>query len=876
MMPAWNCYSLCHMTMLVLPWITHFIIIQMCKALLSCEFSELPLNAYKYEGQIIIGGLIPVHEKTIKQMVNFTAKPLSRTCEKFYIEKYQYVLAMLFAIEEINSNPLLMPNITLGYEIYDTCYSDMAAIDSVMYYLSGKQPKVPNYACRSVLPKLSAVVGDSPSSGSVAIAQILGLTYFPQISYASALPSLADKTQFPSFVRTVGTVDSQPVAVVQMIKHFNWSWVGILSSNNDYGDQGSQKLKLEMAKNGICVAFAKTLSTPPSKESLNNIINSIQKTKTNVIVLYAYATELIAFLQAVTDNKIYGKVWIAVGSWLPSAVFTQRDLWAVLNGTIGLAKYSSYIPGFQNFLYSIYPEKYPNDIFIKEFWEQVFPCKWRENNLKDISNVTSCTGKENLTTVDNSVYDTTNFRLSVSVYNAVYAVAHAIYDMLSCQGGKGPFRNRTCANIKDFQPWQLFHYVKRVQFLNSARERVAFDEKGELKGLYDVLNWQVSQDLKGGLLKVGIFDDWGPNGEKLVLNEKSIIWGERYKEVPPSVCCDSCPPGFRKVPREGQPFCCYDCHPCSDGEISNQTDTIDCLRCPEDQWSNDNRVKCIPKVIEFLSYEEPLGIALSTFTSACSLLTVSVLYIFIRFRDTPLVKANNRSLSYLLLVALLLCFLCSFLFIGRPSIITCLIRQAVFGIIFSFCVSCIFAKTITVVIAFSATKPNSSLRKWVGSSIPNSMILTGASIQSVICTTWVIMYPSSPELNMKATKGVITVECRDGSIVFFYVMLGFLGFLAVLTLVIAFVARNLPDGFNETKFITFSMLVFTSVWISFIPAYVSTKGKYMVAVEIFAILSSTLGLICCIFAPKCHIIILKPHMNTKEYLISKSKIGRKT
>ncbi|XP_075040312.1 extracellular calcium-sensing receptor-like [Mixophyes fleayi] len=851
----------------------------MSEALSPCHYSEVPLPAYVHDGQIIIGGLIPVHEKTVKQTLKFTKKPPQRLCEKFYTEKYQYVLAMLFAIEEINSNPFLMPNVSLGYEVYDSCYSDAAALDSVMSYLSGKQSRVPNYSCRSSHPKLSAVVGDSPSSGSVAVARILGLSLFPQISYASALPSLADKIQFPSFVRTVGTVDSQPTAVVQMILHFNWSWVGILSSNNDYGDQGSQKLKLEMAKNGICVAFAKTLSVPPSKDSLENIIKAIHKTKTNVIVLYAYATELIAFLQSVTDNKIVGKIWVAVGSWLPSAVFTQSDLWSTLNGTIGLAKYSADIPGFRDFLYSIYPPMYPNDIFIKEFWENVFSCKWIDNNLGNMLsygiNTTFCNGKEELTKLDGSVYGTTNFRFAVSVYNSVYAVANAINNMMSCEPGKGPFLNGSCANIENFQPWQLFHYIKNVHFLNSGGEIVAFDEKGELKGLYDVLNWQVSKDLKGGLVKVGTFDDWGPNGDKLVFTDKVISWGEKYTQVPTSVCCESCPPGFRKAPREGEPFCCYDCIPCSDGDISNQTDTTDCMRCPEDQWSNENRVKCIPKVIEFLSYGEPLGIALSSITGVCSLLTLSVLCVFIRFRDTPLVKANNRNLSYLLLVALLFCFLCSFLFIGRPSIITCLIRQAIFGIVFSLCVSCIFAKTITVVIAFNATKPNSSLRKWVGSSIPNSMIFAGSSIQSVICTSWVIIYPSFPALDMKESKGVITVECKDGSMIFFYIMLGFLGSLAILTLVIAFLARNLPDGFNETKFITFSMLVFTSVWISFIPAYVSTKGKYMVAVEIFAILSSSLGLICCIFAPKCHIIILRPHMNTRDYLISKSQTSKK-
>ncbi|KAG8436098.1 hypothetical protein GDO86_007270, partial [Hymenochirus boettgeri] len=831
-------------------------------------------------GPIIIGGLIPVHEKTVKQTITFKKNPPGRICEKFYTEKYQYVMAVLFATEEINRNPLLMPNVTLGYEVYDSCYSDAAAIDSVMSYLSGKQTKVPNYNCNTTPPKLSAVVGDSPSSGSVAIARILGLNMFPQISYASALPTLADKVQFPSFVRTVGTVDSQPVAVVQMIAHFNWTWVGILASNNDYGDQGAQKLKTEMLKQGICVAFSKTLLTPPTKENLENIVNTIQKSSTNIIVLYAYATELIALFQAVAAENIRGKIWIAVGSWLPSAVFTQKELWETLKGTIGLAKYSADLPGFKNFLYTIHPSKYPKDIFIKEFWEYVFNCKWVENITGNSTtsygnNTVFCTGNEKLLSLDSSVYNTENFRLAVSAYNAVYAVANGIHNLLSCKSGSGPFINSSCANLEDFQPWQLFYYIKNVNFLNSAGERVAFDERGELKGLYDVLNWQVSPDQKGSLVKVGIFDDWGPKGEKLILNERSIFWGDQYSQVPSSVCCKHCLPGYRKAPREGEPFCCYDCIPCSDGEISNVTDAADCVFCPENQWSDANRTHCIPKVVEFLSYQDSLGVALSTFSGAFSLLTVSVLCIFIHFRETPLVKANNRNLSYLLLVSLLLCFLCSFLFIGQPLPITCLIRQAIFGVIFSLCVSSIFAKTITVVIAFSATKPNSSLRKWVGSSIPNYTIFTGSSIQTVICTLWVLLYPSSPELNMKASKDKITVECKEGSPVFFYIMLGFLGLLAVLTLTVAFLARKLPDGFNETKLITFSMLVFTSVWITFIPAYVSTKGKYTVAVEIFAILSSSIGLLGCIFAPKCHIIILRPDKNTKDFLIAKNQSSKK-
>nr|XP_014350167.1 PREDICTED: extracellular calcium-sensing receptor-like [Latimeria chalumnae] len=659
--------------------------------------------------------------------------------------------------------------------------------------------------------------------------------------------------------------------------HFGWTWVGLLAEDNDYG-QGIQIVKEEILNAGGCIAFFEKVPELFSKEVSDHVIEVIKRSSATAIVVFGGESKLLPYMGEFLRQNISGKVWISSESWTVSIVLSQKEYLGLLSGTIGIMNRKGEIAGFQEYLYSIHPSKTPNDIFIKEFWEQAFDCKWPEvrSNITESNNTTTdnklCTGEEKLSALDNAFLDVSNLRYTYNVYTAVYTVAHALHDMYACKPGEGPFVNRTCANIMDFEPWQLLHYFKNVHFTTTDGMEMFFDKNGDPAPVYDILNWHVSPNKTIEIVKVGILDFSAPKGQELIINESTVTWNGGQTQIPRSVCTESCLPGYRKASRPGQPVCCFDCIPCSTGETSHQTDATECLKCPDDHWSNERQDTCIPKNIEFLSFEEPLGTTLIAISISCASLAATVLCIFINYRDTPIVKANNREISYLLLLALVLSFLCSLIFIGEPRAVTCMLRQAAFGIVFALCVSCVLAKTIMVVIAFNATKPNSNLKKWVGPKLPNTMVFACSVIQVIICIAWLSSSPPFPVRNMKSQSELIIIECNEGSTIAFWCVLGYMGILAIVSFIVAFLARNLPDSFNEAQFITFSMLVFVAVWLAFIPAYLSTRGKFMVAVEVFAILASSSGLLCCIFFPKCYVILLRPEMNTRDYLMGKSTI----
>uniref|UniRef100_F6QED4 G-protein coupled receptors family 3 profile domain-containing protein n=1 Tax=Xenopus tropicalis TaxID=8364 RepID=F6QED4_XENTR len=737
------------------------------------------------------------------------------------IRNYQSLLAFVFAVTEINKNPRLLPNITLGFHIVDHCLTEAMATIGMIDIMSGKGLPIPNYRW-GLSPNLVAVVDGISSKYFYLTIINPGFVLSLQISYASMDPVLSDKNQFPSFYRTVPNEIAQYDALVKLIKYFSWTWVGVLVSDNESGLKMSQMLQKEFALNGICFAFLEFI---PYRKALDDtkklkIVRSLSNSAINVIIAYGDRDYMLTLHLILYMFPISEKVWIISSQWDVASGFDLPFLrFDPFNGSLALTLHASSIPGFQEFLLNITPNDFPNDIFIDAAWWELYICSWK-TNATDLK----CTGTEQLQSQYEHFYRDISI-YSYSIYNTVYTLSDALH-YLQLQK-----REETHGRHK-IQAWELH-----------------FDENGDLPSDFDILNWIVypNQTLDG--IKVGTYAQRSASQE-LRINESLIRWSPFFNETPRTPCSETCLIGFRKKPKEGFPECCNDCAPCPEGEISNQTDRETCFKCPINQWPNLNRTICTDKVIIYLSYHEPLGASLALLSVLFCIMTCLVLMIFTKYRNTAVVKANNRDLSYILLVSLKICFLCNLMFIGHPRHVTCILRQTVFGVIFSIVISSVLAKTVTVVIAFNATRPGSKLKNYLGPRVSNSIVIFCSLMQVIICTSGLINSPPFPYYNTDDIVGMIVAECHEHSSYGFYCILGFMGLLAALSFIIAFFARTLPDIFNEAKFITFSMLLFCSVWVSFIPTYLSTKGKYVVAVEIFAILSSSSGILGCIFIPK--------------------------
>ncbi|XP_073459921.1 vomeronasal type-2 receptor 26-like [Aquarana catesbeiana] len=565
--------------------------------------------------------------------------------------------------------------------------------------------------------------------------------------------------------------------------------------------------------------------------TLESYYRAIQRLSVKVIILCGTYHDVI--FQSSLRRLFRDVTLILSPNWASNIALIEKYP-EVLNCSLSMNFLYEANKKFKNFVDGFHPMIHPKDKLLENLWMTTLFClsgnKEKDTLFEKLYYISlhNCTGQEHLTDFG----DYSSNRTLDPVYHTVQLMVYALHALHSSQNG-------SCLKGQADDREKCKHKLNRTLFTRT----------------------------------VGHFLTDAVGNRQVIINSTFIKWKTKDNQVPKSQCSESCYPGYRKVPGSSIQPCCHSCVLCAYGEISNVTDSKNCMKCPNHEWPNRNKTCCVAKQSEFLSFnDDMLSLVFIVVSLLCFWKTLVVLVIFILHQDTPIVKANNKSLSFVLLVSIMLGFLCVFLFLGRPVDVTCLLRQISFGILFTIAVSSVLAKTIMVCIAFKATKPNSVWKKWMGVKLPICIVLACSNVQVIICVSWLSISPPFQELDTHSYQEKIIIQCNEGSVIGFYSVLGYMGILAAVSFIIAFFARTLPGSFNEAKYITFSMLVFCSVWIAMIPAYLSTKGKYTVAVEIFAILISNNGLLYCIFLTKCFIILCRPELNTKGYLHSKGNI----
>uniref|UniRef100_A0A8C6WJ04 G-protein coupled receptors family 3 profile domain-containing protein n=1 Tax=Neogobius melanostomus TaxID=47308 RepID=A0A8C6WJ04_9GOBI len=815
------------------------------------------------DGDVMLGGILSFHSRWINKQDNYTQKPKPLQCTSLNLMDFQFAQAMLFAIAKINNSSDILPGLSLGYKMYDACGSIARAVSGALALANGNEATfVSSETPCTKSAQVQAILGENSSSLCMAIATIIGPFHLPLISHFATCACLSDKAKYPSFFRTIPSDLYQSRALAQLVRHFGWTWVGAIRKNDDYGNNGMAAFTETAHQLGICLEYSVSFFRTNPEEKILNIVNVIKHSSAKVIVAFMSYMDMNVIMHKLSYHNVSGYQWVGSEVWILHAPTAALDEHHILDGAIGLSIPEAHVRGIEEFMMDVKPLNSSGNQLFTKFWEALFSCEFNSKN-----NQKRCTGTEDLSDVKNSFTDMSLMPIFNNVYKGVYAVAHALHKILKC--------NKTCDTNVTLDPSMTLQHLRNIRFPTKEGEEVYFNENGDPAAKYEIINWQPTAQGTVEFVTVGLYDASLPVDRQLTLQNASLFWAQNSKQGT-SICSKPCLPGTRKVLQKGKPVCCYDCTPCAEGEISNTTDSITCIQCPPDFWSNAQRVACVKKETEFLSYEEILGALLTAASLFGTCLTCVVAWIFLKYRKTPIVRANNSELSFLLLFSLSLCFLCSLTFIGRPTEWSCMLRHIAFGITFVLCISCVLGKTIVVLMAFRATLPGSNVMKWFGPLQQRLSVIAFTLIQVLICVLWLTISPPFPFKSMKLFTYKIIMECAMGSAIGFWAVLGYIGLLAVLCFVLAFLARKLPDNFNEAKFITFSMLIFCAFWITFIPAYVSSPGKFSVAVEIFAILASSYGLLLCIFVPKCYVILFKPEKNTKKNIMGKSRATLKT
>ncbi|XP_077454861.1 G-protein coupled receptor family C group 6 member A [Stigmatopora argus] len=792
-------------------------------------------------GDFIIGGLFPIHFCVNRTDTSFAPRP--NRCIWFSASGLGKSLAMINAIESVNKSPLLTDlNITLGYWIQDSCRDISTGLRATVAFTEHAKCATGQVTCDQ---RIVTVLGAAFSEMSIVLARQLALDMIPQISYASTAVILSDKERFPSFLRTVPNDMHQTAAMVDLIKLHDWNWVGIVISDGDYGRSALEQFTDQASKKGICIAFKLILPHSVSSEVLQPAAKEAAKTiyqnhKAKVIVSFFKIPHLEAIYQELRKevlrkgNSIESmrRVWLASDSWSTSSNMQGNLTLEDMGQVVGFNFKTGNLTSFNGYMDRLQATGYNsswNNTFLEEFF-------MLQNESK------SQLASKVVKTIKEEMNPATVFSIEL----AVTATAQAVASLC---------RSRDCKTPGKLQPWEVLEALRLNRF-DFRGKSYNFSTQGDINEGYDISIWR---SIEGEIDVHDIVAEYDPQSNSFTqTNSNSTRYFQDLQHII-SNCSSSCMPGQLKKTSESQHTCCYECINCTENYYTNKTDMDVCLSCnKEREWSPEGSSICFPKTLVYFKWQDRFALVLLTLSALGILLVLMVSALFFHYRETPVVRAAGGALSQVILFSLVFSFLSAVLFVGKPNSLQCKARQVLFGISFTVCVSCILVKSLKILLAFQLNiDMQGALQKVYQSYL---IVLACVGLQVIICICWLVL--KSPYKYLIFLPRTLLEDCHEGSYVGFSVMLGYIALLAFVCFICAFVGRKLPQQYNDAKYITFSMLLYITSWLIFIPIYITTSGVYLPAVEMVVILFSNYGIICCHFLPKCYIILFKKAKNT--------------
>ncbi|KAJ7995378.1 hypothetical protein DPEC_G00243950 [Dallia pectoralis] len=520
-------------------------------------------NGLSQEGDVVIGGLFPIHNLPPAQELSFRLNPHLQSCLNFQGEMLRWAHALVFAVDEINRNAILLPGVRLGYDILDSCSLHPWTLRGALALVSrgplscdSTGQALSKTSHERALPAgespVSIVIGDSASTQTIIVARTLKPFGVPLISYQASCACLSDRREFPNFFRTIPSDVYQARTMARLAWRFGWTWVGAIVADNDYGRLAIQVFEKEIQGTGVCLAFFETLSRVNLERDVKRAVDTVQSSTAKVILVFLWYTDTEALFRELVRRNVTNRQFLASEACSTSVdLLRNPDLVVVTRGVLGVAIRSAPIAGFEAYLRSLHPSRRLQDVLLKELWETEFGCSpeaghatTQNSSLLNTAlpikpsvppphtstpapterspnqSLVSCSGEETLEAVESSFTDTSQLRVTYNVYLAVYAAAHALHSLLSCPNQDRPTgeTSSTCFPPRAVRPMELLQHLKRVNFTTKLGE-VFYFTGADIPAVYDLVNWQATPQGFLKLVTIGRVE-----GSDLLINESGIQW----------------------------------------------------------------------------------------------------------------------------------------------------------------------------------------------------------------------------------------------------------------------------------------------------------------------------------------------------------------